>query len=86
MSSLGKIGNKLKDHLKVAKDTVLNLELNLYNNTNINTENNENINKESKMSELFDLPKINNNNSTKKINSEINNKNELKDIISELSK
>ena len=85
MSSLGKIGNKLKDHLKVAKDTVLNLELNLYNNnTNNNTENNEINNKESKMSELFDLPKINNKNITKKINSEINKTINLECIIKRL--
>ena len=71
MSSLGKLGNKLKDQLKVAKDAVLSLELNL-NYSDGNCENKiENKNKESKMSYLFDLP--NKSQEEKEVNSEINN-------------
>ena len=59
ISSLGKIGSKLKGQLKVAKDAVLGLELNFNNNIDESNENdyNNNIKKESKMSDLFDLPK-----------------------------
>ena len=53
ISSLGKIGNKLKDQLKVAKDTVLGLDI-------YEDENNIRANKESKMSDLFDIPNFNN--------------------------
>ena len=73
MSSLGKIGNKLKDQLKVAKDAVLGLELNI-NYNDKNEYNDTNINKESKMSELFDIP--NNNKEKEKENkkqTDINN-------------
>ena len=71
MCSLGKLGNKLKDQLKVAKDAVLSLELNLnYNDGNCENKI-ENKNKESKMSYLFDLP--NKSQEEKEVNSEINN-------------
>ena len=56
MSSLGKLGNKLKDQLKVAKDAVLSLELNINYNKDINENRIENKNQKSKMSYLFDLP------------------------------
>ena len=71
MCSLGKLGNKLKDQLKVAKDAVLSLELNLnYKEDNIENKI-ENKSKESKMSYLFDLP--NKNQEEKEVNSKINN-------------
>ena len=85
LSSLGKIGNKLKDQLKVAKDAVLGLELNInYNNDKTDDENNININKESKMSELFDIPNNNKEKENKK-QSEINNNN-LINIIKRLER
>ena len=46
--SLGKIGNKLKDQFKVAKDA---LGFDIYED-----DNNINLKKESKMSDLFDIP------------------------------
>ena len=89
MSSLGKIGNKLKDQLKVAKDAVLNLELNLNykkdNNVNENIINN-NLNKESKMSDLFDLPKTNKEKENIKSQSDNNNNINFVNIIKRLEK
>ena len=91
MSSLGKIGNKLKDQLKVAKDAVLNLELNLNykkdNNVNENIINN-NLNKESKMSDLFDLPKTNKEKEKENIKSQSDNNNIINfgNIIKRLEK
>ena len=84
INSLGKIGNKLKDKLIVAKDTVFNLELN-FNNNNAknNTENNNN--KESKMSDLFDIPN-NNKIKQKDSKSDIEKKNNLINIIKRLEK
>ena len=52
ISSIGKIGSKLKDHLKTAKEAVLGLEE--YEERNEETDKNEN-----KMSDLFDLPNFN---------------------------
>ena len=88
MTSLGKIGNKLKDQLIIAKDTVMNLELNLnYNNDN-NNENkfNNNVNKESKMSDLFDLPNPNKEKDNLKNELNKNNNNKLMDIIKRLER
>ena len=88
MTSLGKIGNKLKDQLIIAKDTVMNLELNLnYNNDN-NNENkfNNNVNKESKMSDLFDLPNPNKEKDNLKNELNDNNINKLMDIIKRLER
>ena len=88
MTSLGKIGNKLKDQLIIAKDTVMNLELNLnYNNDN-NNENkfNNNVNKESKMSDLFDLPNPNKEKDNLKNELNNNNNNKLMDIIKRLER
>ena len=88
MTSLGKIGNKLKDQLIIAKDTVMNLELNLnYNNDN-NNENkfNNNVNKESKMSDLFDLPNPNKEKENMKNGLNNNNNNKLIDIIKRLER
>ena len=89
MSSLEKIGNKLKDQLKVAKDAVLNLELNLNykkdNNVNENIINN-NLNKESKMSDLFDLPKTNKEKENIKSQSDNNNNINFVNIIKRLEK
>ena len=88
MTSLGKIGNKLKDQLIIAKDTVMNLELNLnYNNDN-NNENkfNNNANKESKMSDLFDLPNPNKEKDNLKNELNNNNNNKLMDIIKRLER
>ena len=59
MSSLGKIGNKLKDQLIAAKDVILNLELSKeyeFHDNNNNEINNINYKKENKMSDLFDIP------------------------------
>ena len=89
MTSLGKIGNKLKDQLIIAKDTVMNLELNLnYNNDNNNNENkiNNNANKESKMSDLFDLPNPNKEKDNLKNELNNNNNNKLMDIIKRLER
>ena len=87
MSSLGKIGNKLKDQLKIAKDTVMNLELNLnYNNDNNENNINNNLNKESKMSDLFDLPNPNKEKENIKSESSNNNSNKLIDIIKRLER
>ena len=88
MTSLGKIGNKLKDQLIIAKDTVMNLELNLnYNNDN-NNENkfNNNVNKESKMSDLFDLPNPNKEKDNLKNELNNSNNNKLMDIIKRLER
>ena len=86
MTSLGKIGNKLKDQLIIAKDTVMNLELNLnYNNDNENKFNN-NVNKESKMSDLFDLPNPNKEKDNLKNELNNNNSNKLMDIIKRLER
>ena len=84
INSLGKIGNKLKDKLIVAKDTVFNLELNFNNNNAKNNIENNN-NKESKMSDLFDIP---NNNKIKQKDSKSDNekKNNLINIIKRLEK
>ena len=87
ITSLGKIGNKLKDQLILAKDTVMNLELNLnYNNDNNENNNNINLNKESKMSDLFDLP--NPNKEKENIKSEIYDEknNKLFNIIKRLER
>ena len=85
MSSLGKIGNKLKDQLKVAKDAVLSLELNLKYNNNSTEDNINNINnnKESKMRDLFDLPN-NNKEEQKQIDKDNNEK--LVSIIKRLER
>ena len=84
INSLGKIGNKLKDKLIVAKDTVFNLELNFNNNNSKNNIENNN-NKESKMSDLFDIP--NNNKIKQKYSkSDIEKKNNLINIIKRLEK
>ena len=90
ISSLGKIGSKLKGQLKVAKDAVLGLELNFNNNideSNENDYNNNNIKKESKMSDLFDLPKNQEENEIKSenIKSESDD-NKIKNIIKRLEK
>jgi hypothetical protein len=86
MTSLGKIGNKLKDQLIIAKDTVMNLELNLnYNNDNENKFNN-NVNKESKMSDLFDLPNPNKEKDNLKNELNNSNNNKLMDIIKRLER
>ena len=76
MSSLGKIGNIVKDQLKVAKDAMLGFDLN-YNKEG-NNEFDYNNKKESKMVDLFDLPKKNEvkeeeNNKQKKNNNKIIN-------------
>jgi hypothetical protein len=84
INSLGKIGNKLKDKLIVAKDTVFNLELNFNNNNAKNNIENNN-NKESKMSDLFDIPN-NNKIKQKDIKSDIEKKNNLINIIKRLEK
>ena len=89
ISSLGKIGSKLKGQLKVAKDAVLGLELNFNNNIDESNENdyNNNIKKESKMSDLFDLPKNQEENEIKSenIKSESDD-NKIKNIIKRLEK
>ena len=88
ISSLGKIGSKLKGQLKVAKDAVLGLELNFNNNIDESNENDyNNIKKESKMSDLFDLPKTKDENEIKSenIKSESND-NKIKNIIKRLEK
>ena len=84
INSLGKIGNKLKDKLIVAKDTVFNLELNFNNNNAKNNIENNN-NKESKMSDLFDIPN-NNKIKQKDSKSDIEKKNNLINIIKRLEK
>ena len=84
INSLGKIGNKLKDKLIVAKDTVFNLELNFNNNNSKNNIENNN-NKESKMSDLFDIPN-NNKIKQKDSKSDIEKKNNLINIIKRLEK
>ena len=87
LSSLGKIGNKLKDQLKVAKDAVLGLELNInYNNDKNDDDNNININKESKMSELFDIPNNNKENENKKQFKINHSNNNLINIIKRLER
>ena len=89
ISSLGKIGSKLKGQLKVAKDAVLGLELNFNNNIDESNENdyNNNIKKESKVSDLFDLPKNQEENEIKSenIKSESDD-NKIKKIIKRLEK
>ena len=89
ISSLGIIGSKLKGQLKVAKDAVLGLELNFNNNIDESNENdyNNNIKKESKMSDLFDLPKNQEENEIKSenIKSESDD-NKIKNIIKRLEK
>ena len=88
ISSLGKIGSKLKGQLKVAKDAVLGLELNFNNNIDESNENDyNNIKKESKMSDLFDLPKNQEENEIKSenIKSESDD-NKIKNIIKRLEK
>ena len=89
ISSLGKIGSKLKGQLKVAKDAVLGLELNFNNNIDESNENdyNNNIKKESKVSDLFDLPKNQEENEIKSenIKSESDD-NKIKNIIKRLEK
>ena len=89
ISSLGKIGSKLKGQLKVAKHAVLGLELNFNNNIDESNENdyNNNIKKESKMSDLFDLPKNQEENEIKSenIKSESDD-NKIKNIIKRLEK
>ena len=89
ISSLGKIGSKLKGQLKVAKDAVLGLELNFNNNIDESNENdyNNNIKKESKMSDLFALPKNQEENEIKSenIKSESDD-NKIKNIIKRLEK
>ena len=92
ISSLGKIGNKLKDQLKIAKEAVLGLEDDDNNN---NQENNINMNsrKESKMSDLFDIPKFKKEKEKEINQSEIylknndnNNKKDISNIIKRLQK
>jgi hypothetical protein len=83
--SLGKIGNKLKDQFKVAKDA---LGFDIYED-----DNNINLKKENKMSDLFDIPnfskekenneKINNQNS---INYDNRNKKDYSNIIERLKR
>ena len=89
ISSLGKIGSKLKGQLKVAKDAVLGLELNFNNNIDESNENdyNNNIKKESKMSDLFDLPKNQEENEIKSENIKSESDvNKIKNIIKRLEK
>ena len=92
ISSLGKIGNKLKDQLKIAKEAVLGLE-NEESNNNQGNYMNMNYKNESKMSDLFDVPKpnkekeisqnkinLNNNNDSN------NNKKDISNIIKRLQR
>ena len=63
--SLGKIGNKLKDQFKVAKDA---LGFDIYED-----DNNINLKKESKMSDLFDIPNFSQEKDKKDNEERINN-------------
>ena len=90
ISSLGKIGNKLKDQLKIAKEAVLGLEDNDINNTQ---NNDMNYKKENKMSDLFDIPNFNEQKEIKKSklnfsdnNINIKDKKDFSDIIKRLQK
>ena len=83
MSSLGKIGNIVKDQLKVAKDAMLGFDLN-YNKEG-NNEFDYNNKKESKMVDLFDLPKKNEIKEEENNNQEKNN-NKIINIIKRLEK
>ena len=85
ISSLGKIGNKLKGQLKIAKDAVLGLEDQELNN---DQKNDINFQKQSKMSDLFDIPNNNQNlNQNKNIlNNNANNKKDIENIIKRLKR
>ena len=83
-NSLGKIGNKIKDHIKIAKDAMLGLEDNEIKNEG----NNSDFKKENKMSDLFDIPNLNkekeiNNNMTNNYNE---NKKDFSNIIKRLQR
>ena len=92
ISSLGKIGNKLKDQLKIAKEAVLGLEDSDKNNVE---NDNMNYRKENKMSDLFDIPDLNkekdkeanrNNINLNDNNNIIKDKKDFSDIIKRLQK
>ena len=80
MSSLGKIGNMVKEQLIVAKDAMLGLDLNDKNNEIDNSNK-----KESKMIDLFDLPKKNEEKEKENNNPDTNN-NKMTNIIKRLKK
>ena len=85
ISSIGKIGNKLKDQLKLAKEAVLGLEEYEDKNTAINNVNSKN---ENKMSDLFDIPNFNKEKEkeTNKNKTDINNNNNnIKDNQKDIS-
>ena len=85
ISSLGKIGNKLKDQFKLAKEALLNLE---NDETNNSQENNIDLKKESKMSDLFDIPHLNKEKEIQNKNSinDNDNKKDISNIIKRLQK
>jgi len=81
ISSIGKIGNKLKDQFKLAKEAVLGLEEYEDKNKAINNSKNDN-----KMSDLFDIPNFNKEKEKETNKTDINNNNDNQKDISNIIK